>query len=236
MKKPTLSLPMTVGRAIAELAIIVAGVLIALGAQAWWEESRETQEATIALRSIRDDLGPLRRVLASDSVRALELRNSLLMIIEEVDLEALPDSVRITTVSDAAWHHTGTGGYELPAYRDLESSGRLRLLPDSLRLRVTGYENALRQLDGGYRDLVQIQESRLDPWVLQEFDARRVMWHPGIGYDFQGVPEVTPFETRVGRNLAAGKYALVRGLYNELGRQLERTDSLVAALDRALQR
>jgi len=35
MKKSDISLPLTVGRAAAELVIIVAGVLIALAAQSW---------------------------------------------------------------------------------------------------------------------------------------------------------------------------------------------------------
>ena len=56
MKAPRVPIASTAGRAAAELAIIVTGVLIALGAQSWWEDRGEAEERERALEALASDL------------------------------------------------------------------------------------------------------------------------------------------------------------------------------------
>jgi hypothetical protein len=219
-----------VARAAAELAIIVTGVLIALGAQSWWETQGEAEERDRALTALSADLGVIATALEERQTAASVMSEGLVRVIEEVDLQSLTDSTYITTVQDAAWTHLGDGRFPFPAFTDLQSSGRLRLLPDTIRIALTRFAHTLDLVDNAFADLQDVQENQLDPWVAQNFDAARVVWRPGIGYAYPGLPDAGPLGTREGRSRVAMKHAVVTSLRRNLSSAAGEAAELQAAI------
>ena len=212
MKAPRVPIASTAGRAAAELAIIVTGVLIALGAQSWWEDRGEAEERARALGSLASDLEVIAASLEEIEARADEMAEITVRVIEGVDLTTLTDSAYVTTVADAAWNHLGDGRFAFPAFADLQSSGRLGLLPDSVRVGLTRFAYTLDGLENIFGDLQDVQENQLDPWLAQNFDATRVVWWPGIGYRFRGLADARPLATVEGRSRVAMKHSVVIAL------------------------
>lgn len=130
MKKPNLTLPATLGRMTAELFIIVAGVLIALGAQSWWDSRGTEDERDRALRALSSDLQLLESTMVGDSLNGAEQMSALRAAIDDpASLAHREDSVLVRTIRTAAWNTViGNERYAFPAWNDLESSGRLDLL------------------------------------------------------------------------------------------------------------
>jgi hypothetical protein len=116
-------------RLLAELAVIVGGVLIALAADAWWESRQEQAEARDYLQQLLVDFQEtdrrLRATIAGDA-RTLELVNGVVDRAFRGEFP-LPDSLDLPTRYDQFEPLTGT----LTA---LVESGNLRLIRDD-RLR-----------------------------------------------------------------------------------------------------
>ena len=230
MKAPRVPIASTAGRAAAELAIIVTGVLIALGAQSWWEDRGEAEERERALEALASDLEVIALSLEEVEKSANELAEITIRVIEGADLTTLTDSAYITTVQNAAWSHLGDGRFAFPAFSDLQSSGRLGLLPDSVRVGLTRFAYTLDGLENIFADLQDVQENQLDPWVAQNFDATQVVWWPGIGYRFQGLPDASPLATVEGRSRVAMKHSVVIGLRNRLTEAITEVAELQASI------
>lgn len=120
MKRPSVPLPSVLGRALAELAIIVVGVLIALGAQSWWENRRLDDERMRVRAGVSADLDALLLGLASDTDRARTILSDIRWLLQySPDYATLPDSVFNRRVTYALWEIPGSQP-RLPAYDDLK--------------------------------------------------------------------------------------------------------------------
>ena len=171
VKKPNLPLSSTVGRALAELIIIVAGVLIALAAQSWWEDRRVEEDRDRALTLLYDDLARLETSLR-DTVSAVQVDSIIHRLLAGRAPEG--DSLLARSVATALWDFgfeigARDGENLLPAYADLKSSGRLGLLPDTVRSRMPGIELQLVVLSRFLDDVVFFQQERVDPILYERF-------------------------------------------------------------------
>jgi hypothetical protein len=111
-----------------ELAIIVAGVLIALVVDGWWEEHQEQERALAALRAVQMDLSADSSYIARHFAiypRQIEMVRQLIEIDLRPGLD--PDSLaaifgEIAKVTPDRWNTAG--------YQALLGSGDLRLIDD----------------------------------------------------------------------------------------------------------
>ena len=164
--------------AVREFAVIVAGVLCALGAQAWWESRQEAAHERQYLSQLRADVQEndrrLRTALATDSAAAHAMRNVAAML--------KPDTPVPPVDSVIAWvSGTGSSSEFRPVtgtFRALIGTGDLRLIrDDSLRFMLTSYAvemdaEAQRQLQ--LREVVMQQAQslgRLMPFMLTAFST-----------------------------------------------------------------
>ena len=175
MTRPSriLSAP-TLGRALAEIAIIVAGVLIALGADAWWTEREERETLQNYVARIADDVDADLRTLERGSEREGERMETADRLIERMKSPTEPprDSIRGLI--------NGTrGGTTFPlrtgTWLDLSSTGRLALIEDpSLRYWIIEYYNTLVPVVRlGTEDKDRFQES-LFRSMMPHLDDRAV--------------------------------------------------------------
>jgi hypothetical protein len=131
-------------RAIREFAVIVAGVLAALGAQAWWEgrqeREREREYLHQLLMDTRENERRLENSIALDSVSGWSQARLVTALQSSRPLPS-SDSLTMWTLSAVSTSNfqpvTGT-------YRAIVSAGDLRLLRnDTVRSRVIGYAATL---------------------------------------------------------------------------------------------
>lgn len=171
VKKPRLPSSSTFGRALSELVIIVAGVLIALAAQSWWENRRLEEDRDGTLTLLHDDLARLESSLR-DTVTAVELDAAIHRLLDDQPPENDPRLGR--DVANALFEFgfeigARDGQNLLPAYSDLKSSGRLGLLPDTVRSRMPAIELQLVILSRFLDDVVYFQQERVDPILFEHF-------------------------------------------------------------------
>lgn len=236
MRKPNLALPSTLGRAAAELTIIVAGVLIALAAQSWWEDRQVDEDRDQALALLHDDLARLEASLR-DSVAAVAVDSSIHRLLGGRMAE--DDSLASVEVTAALWEFgfeigARDGQNLLPAYADLKSSGRLGLLPDTVRARMPGVELQLVVLSRFLDDVVFFQQERVDPILYRQFridphsldSIGRFAVEDPAGYR-------TVFTEPEVRNLLLLKSSLLRGQmqeWRETADSVARVRELIAAV------
>ena len=187
MRKPTFPLPSTIGRAAAELFIIVAGVLIALAAQSWWEGRQVDEDRERTLGLLYDDLTRLEASLR-DSVGAVQVDSSIHRLLGGRPPQG--DSALSAALADALWDvgfeiGARDGENLLPAYADLKSSGRLGLLPDTVRNRMPGIELQLVILSRFLDDVVYHQQERVDALLYERFriDANTLTENGEFGFE-----------------------------------------------------
>jgi hypothetical protein len=114
----------------AEVGILFAGALLALGADAWWDERQERREEAAYIASIRDDLAAnavaldelemrYRQIMAADS--------ALLAHLQGTGTELEGDSLLYVTLRAFTMHYFRP---TLGTYHDMIGSGSLRLIRD----------------------------------------------------------------------------------------------------------
>jgi hypothetical protein len=136
-----LSLPWR--RLIAELAVIVAGVLIALGADSWWEQRQERRRAEEYLQQLLNDFRQTERQLQSAIAGDTEKFASASQVIDRAYRGRFPptDSLELPTGYHFFRPLTGT----LTA---LVQGGDLRLLDsDTLRFELVAYSSLIDDID-----------------------------------------------------------------------------------------
>ena len=175
MRRPDLHLPMSLGRALAELAIIVAGVLIALGAQAWWEDRSLDEDRERTIRLLDEDLARLESTLR-DTLDAVEVDTIIHGLLGLRPPE--PDRDLSWAIRQALWSYgfqigAREGEELLPAYADLKNSGRLALLPDTVRATMPEVELQLTRLSRFLDDYVYHQQTRVDAILFERFELVR---------------------------------------------------------------
>lgn len=134
-------------RLFAELAVIVAGVLIALAANSWWERRQEQKHAREYLEQLLVDVQTteqrLRSIIDTETQR-LEIVNSIISRALDGPWPQ-PDSLQLPTGYDYFEPLTGT-------VTALIQSGDLRLLrSDSIRFELIAFSALIRETETGLR-------------------------------------------------------------------------------------
>lgn len=126
-----------------EFVVIVAGVLVALAAQAWWEgrERRDVEQAYLEqLRSdAMENRERLRSAIVEDSLAGVAADSAMLALAGRVDASSGEVVLWIARVGQASDFQPVTG-----AHRALQETGDLRFIrDDSVRHALTTYATSL---------------------------------------------------------------------------------------------
>ena len=140
-------------RPIAELSLIIAGVLIALAVDAWWQDM---QSASLEDQVLRSLLGELEEV--SETTEALFKRNTRLIEQAQYLIDNYPSSMAPGQVVEmAAMFSSLPYDLQLRTYEELNNSGQFRIISDrKLRLLLTEFDARARMLLG-YESQMQVQ-------------------------------------------------------------------------------
>ncbi|MDH3732769.1 MAG: hypothetical protein OEU54_04510 [Gemmatimonadota bacterium] len=151
-------------RALAELVIVVVGVLIALSADSWMQSRRDRADERDHLVAVRADVVESVRLLdEADADRVFQV-HSLSRLLEGSAVSAPTDSV-------ALWVREGLfdiGVYtpRLSALGDLEASGELQLIRSpELRRSLAALRTALEAVKVVESDYTVSQQGMLDPFL-----------------------------------------------------------------------
>ena len=140
-------------RPIAELGLIIAGVLIALAVDAWWQDM---QSASLEKQVLGSLLSELKEV--SKTTGALFERNAVLVKQAQYLVENYPASMAPGQVVEiAALFSSLPYDLQLRTYEELNNSGQFHILSDrQLRLQLTEFDARARMLLG-YESQMQVQ-------------------------------------------------------------------------------
>ncbi len=154
---------------LAEFAIIVLGVTIALWADGWVSARADRAEERARLDGLSDNvattLTELRdeRELATGAVDAVGRLLNDLPVYEEPATQ-LEDVRYILTYNPVL-------ALELNVYDDLKHSGELALLSSSsLRRELASMDSRLERVRGAQEDLLTVQQLHVDSYMIQHLD------------------------------------------------------------------
>jgi hypothetical protein len=220
-QKKAAAAPLT-GRLLAELAVIVLGVLIALAVDNWWTERGERAEEAEILRALADDLESSKDLLAE----ALERQGRLLQDIRVLsggsfgEASELDDAGLNRMVWRALWEMFLDTPVEMSAYEEIKNSGRLRLLEDpELRRSLAKYDRLSERIAKDYDDVFQHQTTKMDPYAIASLRLAQFS-STALEPLENAIPLETPFtdenyrpllDSETFQNLIASKYYIQSG-------------------------
>ena len=153
-------------RVLIEGVVIVGSILLAFGIEAWWDGVQDRGAEEAHLMALDSDLTESIRLLEASDTGFAYVRSSLRRLVE-TDVVAQPkDSI-------AKWALRGLwtlSEYEprLSSLDDLEASDQLGLLAPEVRRQVSAVNRALADLGTFQLNLRTVQESLLDPFLMDE--------------------------------------------------------------------
>jgi hypothetical protein len=158
-----------VGRAARDLGLIVAGVLLALAADSWWDNRQERRAEAVLFSAmaaeLKADLGALRSSLAAQ--RSAE---ASIVILQDHLAGRTPYSSDLDSIFGKVY---GTGGVTLPAtgaYEGLKSRGFDVVADDVLRIKIIHlYENVLAEIRLANEINYNVNFEVLRPYYLANF-------------------------------------------------------------------
>lgn len=167
-------------RFLAEFAIVVVGVTIALWADGWVADRGDREEELARLRALQDNvtetLDNLRKERASASGAADALRT--LVAQEDIPDEELRQIVRYGVLYGAAFSP------ELNVYDDLKNSGELALLTNrDLRRSLATMDRQFEELQLAQSDLALVQQLEIDSYAIDHTNLR-VLYGDDLGIDW----------------------------------------------------
>ena len=133
-------------RVVGELSLIVAGVLIALAADSWWDDRGDRQRERAYLRQLLADIGETEKrlefSLAGDSL-IMERAARFLSVVDTATVAPPDDSIYAWTIVDYRSFQPLTGTYDAL----IQNGGPEMVRSDPLRLHISRYaaEVALAQ-------------------------------------------------------------------------------------------
>lgn len=208
-----------------ELAVIVAGVLIALWADGWVTERADREIERSRIEALLDNVHATRARLQEASEDARSARDALITTAYRSDP---------TQGEDVVIHGLVFGSVftpEMNVYADLKSSGDLALLTNgALRQALARMDAAFEQLALLQDDLVTVQQLNFDPFLLREFALGGTLG-PLLGLgDLPLDPPPSSVDVRVLRNLALFKLDLVSQLLSQYSAAMEALNAVEAAM------
>lgn len=192
------------------MAVIVLGIAVALGADAWWENRQERAYEQMALRQLSTEFADNAAQL--DSVighhRSLEKALVALVELEADDASVTTDSLRVLlTHLDNWWTFNPQSG----ALGALLSSGGLRSIrSDALRVELAGWPGRLDDYQEDELQLVEFAMTQQEDFMIST-GLGLYLYFPGVsGESATGVLGTSAF-----RNILAGRYGYLPNLLQE---------------------
>ena len=146
--------------AVAELAIVVVGVMIALAADSWRQDLQEARVEAEYLDRLKRDVSAGLVVLARERDRYTTVRNAAKLVTDSLDGESAPIDDQALVDNFILAGQTGFDAEEMASdvtYNELVVSGRLNLIDDhSLRESVVAYYRGSQRLAAGLQSLPRI--------------------------------------------------------------------------------
>ncbi len=214
-------------RLLAELAIIVLGVLIALWADGWVADRQDRKKEAARIAALRDNVVATRERLASAIDDTDQVASALRDIVYWESTENFGPEKKQALMAGYLFGPRFTP--EMNVYDDLENSGELALLTsDSLRQALARMSAALFAIGVSQQDLLTVQQMNFDRFIV---DNLAIGYVPDTPFDLDNIPvgEDPPLpEIRIIRNLALFKLDLIGQLRQEY-------ESADAALERVLE-
>lgn len=218
-------------RLVAEFAIVVLGVTVALWADGRVTEQhqRETEAARLAALddNLRSTLTGLRQEQESAEGAARALRRLVSIGPEELTGEELHEALLY------GFLYVPTFQPELNVYEDLKNSGELALLTEpKLRRSLAVMDARLQALRAAQADIETVQQLNLDAYLLARVDLRSIMG------DFLDLDGVDPSEADLSfartlefRNLAIFKLDLIV----QIAKEFEEAEGALTAVHQLVQ-
>ncbi|MEM6810792.1 MAG: hypothetical protein AAF574_16345 [Pseudomonadota bacterium] len=210
-------------RLIAELAVIVLGVLIALWADGWVADRQDRKKEAARIAALRDNVVATRERLATAIDDTDQVAGALREIVYWEGTDDFGPKKKQTLMIGYLFGPRFTP--EMNVYDDLENSGELALLTsDPLRQALARMSAALFTIGVSQQDLLTVQQMNFDRFIV---DNLAIGYAPGSPFDLDNIPvgEDPPLpEMRIIRNLALFKLDLI----GQLRRQYESADAALA--------
>lgn len=221
--------PGLTGRLIAELGIIVLGVLIALWADEWVGERADREVEHNRIEALRDNLQAT-RVRLDDAVEEVRAAEKALTLAAYWQDPATLSQNQDVVLSGLLFGPVFTP--EINVYDDLKNSGDLGLLTNAkLRQALAHMDAVFEQLSLLQADLTMVQQLNVDSFVVQELGLAATM---GQYLGLENLPADVPnpdIDMQRVRNLSLFKLDLVRQLHLNYERAEEALDAVEHAMN-----
>lgn len=164
-------------QAVAEVVLIIAGILGALAVDSWWDEQAERSAEIEYLRSLRADLLVNRETLNAE----IEFETGILAHGDEV-LSNIRSGLMELTEADftkkiGAFLYTSSWTPTTGTYDELVASGRLLYIQNAdLRIRLATYSKLLEQVPSYRDDQNTFWFSSLSPFIRDQMDFSSFEW------------------------------------------------------------
>ena len=150
-------------RALAELVIVILGVMIALAADSWRQDLQEAQIESEYLDRLREDVSEGLKVLSDERMRFAAATVAAKTIIKGLESQARSDDDDLLVANLIAAALTGFDQEEMASdvtYSELVESGRLNLIKNhSLREGVIAYYRRSQRLASGLQGLPAVNDT-----------------------------------------------------------------------------
>ena len=221
--------PSLPARLIAELGIIVLGVLIALWADEWVAERADRQVERNRIEALRDNLDATRVRLdeAVEETRAAQEALTLAAYWQDpATLSQRHDVVLLGLMYGPVFTP------EINVYDDLKNSGDLGLLTNAeLRQALAHMDAVFEELALLQSDVTMVQQLNVDSFLMQELGLGATMG-PYLGLEDLPVDVPNPdIDMQRLRNLSLFKLDLVRQLHVQYKRAVEALNEVEHAMN-----
>ena len=188
-------------QAIAEVVLIVTGILVALAVNGWWGDRLERQAETSYLEALNSDFQKNRESLAA----AIEEQENVINEGDQV-LRLIKAGLNEET-SGEFYSKVGNKLYFFPSwtpitgtYDDLVNSGRLLYIQNSqLRIEMSGFQRSLERIRQMERLQTETFYARQSPFLVENQDVNYHTWSESYK------PPVSPYSVDIG-SFATLKY------------------------------
>jgi len=161
-------------RGAAEVLIIATGIILAISAEAWWQDRNDRQLEARHLNALHDDL-IASLALIDDVEEDQELQVGYLLSLLRSDVANVrPEELRLWL--DDGVFDIWTYRPQLAALEDLESSGQMRLIRNAaLRRSLASLRQKIDRYNGVQEDMVASQQALIDRYLVDNVNLVGVL-------------------------------------------------------------
>lgn len=153
-------------RLMVELIVIVVGILMALGLDAWWGERQDRQAERVALGFIHEEFVENQQRFDEAFDHHIIIRDALVKIADSTPADCNEDLTALLETAIFEWH---TFDPLAGATQSLISSGGLNLVRDkALRIRLASWSGLFSELEKEEMRAVQGRD-KVSDYVAREF-------------------------------------------------------------------